>query len=70
MTDEQLFAAGVIWVGGLGFLFFTYPALVCRITRQQPTPSRLKRIHVIGAIELILVFLGAIGQLIAGFYAN
>jgi len=62
-----LFALGVVWVGGWGFLFFAYPEIVCRIFRvKNPTPKRLKLIRTTGAIELALVFIGAVGVAIFG----
>jgi hypothetical protein len=57
----------VDWVGGWGFLFFTYPETVCRIFRvKKPTPQQLKLVRTTGAIELVLVFLGALGIAIFG----
>ena len=64
---EQVFALGVVWVGGWGFLFFTYPALVSRIFRvKNPTPKRLKAIKIMGAVGLALIFISAISYAMFG----
>jgi len=56
-----MYALGVVWVGGWGFMFFAYPELVCRIFRvKNPTLKRLKLIKITGAVELVLVFSASI----------
>ncbi len=68
ISQAQLYALGVVWVGGWGFLFFTYPALVCRIFRvKNPTPKRLKLIKITGAVELAIVFTASVLCAIFGF---
>jgi hypothetical protein len=67
ISEVRLFALGVIWVGGWGFLFFAYPEFVCKLFRaKNPTPKRLKFMKITGAIELALVFLSAVGIAIFG----
>jgi hypothetical protein len=67
ISEVRLFALGVIWVGGWGFLFFAYPEIVCKLLRaKNPTPKRLRLMRITGAIELALVFLSAVGIAIFG----
>jgi hypothetical protein len=67
ISEVRLFALGVIWVGGWGFLFFAYPEIVCKLFRvKNPTSKRLKLIRIAGAIELALVFFSAVGVAIFG----
>ena len=69
ISQVQMYALGVVWVGGWGFMFFAYPELVCRIFRvKNPTPKRLKLIKITGAVELDLVFSASIGYAIFGFH--
>jgi hypothetical protein len=68
MGIAQALAAGVVWVGGWGFLFCNYPKIVFQILRKEPTPKRLHRIRVMGAIELAIVYISALGTLILGFF--
>jgi hypothetical protein len=69
ISQAQLYALGVVWVGGWGFMFFAYPELVCRIFRvKNPTPKRLKFIKIMGAVELGIVFTASIGYAIWGFH--
>jgi hypothetical protein len=69
ISQAQVYALGVAWVGGWGFMFFAYPELVCRIFRvKNPTPKRLKLIKITGAIELAIVFIASIGCAIWGFH--
>jgi hypothetical protein len=70
MSTIQFYALGLIWVGGWGFLFFAHPAAMCRLARIEATPSRLRRIRNIGAIELAGVYLSAVAVFIAGFYTT
>lgn len=57
----RLYALGILWVGGWGFLFFAYPELVCRLFRvKNPTPKRVKVIRITGAIELGRAFTSAV----------
>lgn len=68
ISQAQMYALGVVWVGGWGFLFFTYPELVCRIFRvRNPTPKRLKLMKITGAVELAIVFTASILCAIFGF---
>jgi len=60
ISREQMFALGVIWVGGCGFLFFDYPQIVCRIFRQEPRTMRLRNMRIMGAVELGIVFISAV----------
>jgi hypothetical protein len=67
ISPTQIFALGVVWVGGWGFLFFTNPAFICRLgTIKNPTAKKLKFIKVMGAVELSLVFTGAVLTAIFG----
>jgi hypothetical protein len=67
ISQAQMFALGVAWVGGWGFLFFTNPAFICRLSRiKNPTAKRLKLVKVVGAVELSLVFTGLILTAIFG----
>jgi len=69
ISQAQMYALGVVWVGGWGFMFFAYPELVCQIFRvKNPTPKRLKFIKITGAVELVLVFSASIGYAIFGFH--
>jgi len=68
--QKEIFPSGVIWVGGFGFLCFAYPSVVCRITRQEPTPERLRLFKIMGAVELIAVYLSAVGIVISGFFSS
>ena len=68
ISHEQGFALGVIWVGGWGFLFFNYPASICRMSRQEATPKRLRLIRIIGAIELVIVLCSAMAEFVWGFF--
>ena len=69
MSKLQMFALGVFWVGGWGFLFFEYPELMCRIFRvKNPTPKRLRFARVMGAVELGIVFTGAVLTFVWGFF--
>ncbi|MGA9057176.1 MAG: hypothetical protein WB763_11760 [Terriglobia bacterium] len=70
ISHEQFFALGVVWVGGWGFLFFNYPSVVCRISRQGPTTKRLHRMRIMGAVELAIVFISAVATFIGGFFTN
>jgi hypothetical protein len=57
ISQIRMFALGIAWVGGWGFLFFTNPQLSCKLFRiKNPTPKRLRAIKITGAIELALVF--------------
>jgi hypothetical protein len=68
ISQAQMYALGVVWVDGWGFLFFTYPELVCRIFRvKNPKPKRLKLIKITGAVELAIVFTASILCAIFGF---
>jgi hypothetical protein len=68
ISQAQMYALGVVWVGGWGFLFFTYTDLVCRIFRvKNPTPKRLKLVKITGAVELAIVFTASILCAIFGF---
>jgi hypothetical protein len=68
ISTAQMYALGVIWVGGWGFVFFSFPEVVCRIFRlKNPTPKRLKLIKIIGAVELAIVFVASLGYAIIGF---
>jgi hypothetical protein len=68
ISQARVFALGIAWVGGWGFLFFTNPQLICRIGRvKNPTAQRLKAIKIIGAVELGLVFVSCILTAILGF---
>ena len=68
ISQAQIYALGVVWVGGWGFLFFTYPELVCRIFRvNNPTLKRPKLIKITGAVELAIVFTASILCAILGF---
>ena len=69
MSELQMFALGVIWVGGWGFLFFEYPELMCRLFRvQNPTPKRLRFARVMGAVELGIVFTSAVLAFVWAFF--
>ncbi len=69
ISQVQMYALGVVWVGGWGFMFFAYPELVCRIFRvKNPTLKRLKLIKITGAVGLVLVFSASIGYAIFGFH--
>ena len=69
ISQAQMYALAVVWVGGWGFMFFAYPELVRRIFRiKNPTPKRLKLIKITGAVELFLVFSASIGYAIFGFH--
>jgi hypothetical protein len=68
ISQAQIYALGVVWVGGWGFMFFVYPELVCRIFRvKNPTLKRLKLIKITGAVELAIVFTASILCAIFGF---
>jgi hypothetical protein len=68
ISQAQMYALSVVWVGGWGFLFFTYPELVCRIFRvKNPTPKKLKLIKIMGAVELAIVLTASILYGILGF---
>jgi len=68
ISQAQSYALSVAWVGGWGFLFFTYPEGLCRIFRMKsPTPKRIKLIRITGAIELAIVFISSILCAIFGF---
>ncbi len=63
----RLYALGIVWVGGGGFLFFAYPEVVCRLFRMKnPTPKRLRIMRITGAIELGLTFSSAVVVVIFG----
>jgi len=67
----RFFSLAVAWVGGWGFLFFSYPQLVCRIGRVKvPTPRRLKLIKMTGAVELAILLASCILVGIFGFPAK
>ena len=69
ISQVQMYALGVVWVGGWGFMFFAYPELVCRIFRvKNPTLKRLKLIKITEAVGLVLVFSASIGYAIFGFH--
>jgi hypothetical protein len=70
LSRDQLDAFGVLWVGGLGYLFFAYPRVACRIFHREPTLKRLRLVRITGAVELTLVFTGALLTLIWGFFSN
>jgi hypothetical protein len=68
ISQAQMYAAGVAWVGGWGFLFFSYPEVVCRIFRvRNPTSKRLKLMKIMGAVELAMIFTVSILCAIFGF---
>jgi hypothetical protein len=53
----RLFALGIAWVGGWGFLFFNNPEFICRLGGvKAPTIQRLRMVKTIGAIELAVAF--------------
>jgi len=61
MSQTQVFALAVVWVGGWGFLFFTNPAFICRLgMSKNPTAKKLKTVKVIGAVEFALVFVALV----------
>jgi hypothetical protein len=67
LSSAQFYALSVVWVGGLGFMFFSYPELVCRMFRvKNPTPKRLKLVKITGAVELALLFVGSLSVAIFG----
>ena len=67
ISQARMFALGVAWVGGWGFLSFTNPGLICRLSRvKHPTAKRLKFIKVVSAVNLFLVFASAILTAIFG----
>ena len=69
MTELQFFALGVLWVGGWSFLFFDYPAVACRLLfHAPPTPKRLRLMRKMGAVGLAILFLSALGEVLAGFF--
>ena len=70
MSYFQTFSLGILWVGGLGFVFFAYPESVCRYSGQEATPARVRRIRRIGVVELWIVFLSLFGSFVAGFFTN
>jgi hypothetical protein len=71
ISEERLLALAVAWVGGWGFLAFTYPELISRLgVVKNPTPQRLRRIKMMGAVELIIVFTSCILVAIFGFRGN
>lgn len=70
LSHEQLFALGVLWVGGWGFLCFTYPDALCRILRRDATPKRVRLIRLQGAIGLIIVFWSAVFEFVSGFFSK
>ena len=68
ISQAQIYALGVVWVGGWGFMFFVYPELLCRIFGvKNPTLKRLKLIKITGAVELAIVFTASILYAIFGF---
>jgi hypothetical protein len=67
LSREQMLAFGVVWVGGMGLVFFLHPEVICRMFKQDPTPRRLRIIHVIGAVELWIVFCGCALDFWMGF---
>jgi hypothetical protein len=60
ISREQMLALRVAWVGGWGFLCFEYPEKACRIFLREPTSMRLREIRIMGAVELIIVFISCI----------
>jgi hypothetical protein len=71
ISEARLFALAVAWVGGWGFLFFTYPQLICRFGRvKNPTPKRLRIVKVTGAVELAIVFTSCVLTALFGLPSN
>jgi hypothetical protein len=70
LSQEQMFALSVIWVGGWGFLFFHYPEALCRLFHRETTPKRLRLMRIMGAIGLILTLCSAAGEFIQGFFSK
>jgi hypothetical protein len=68
LSHAQMYALCVVWVGGWGFVFFSFPEVGCRIFRlKDRTPKRLRLVKIIGAIELAIVFVACAGYAILGF---
>jgi len=68
LSELQMFALGVIWVGGWGFLFFEYPEFTCRMFRKKPTEKWLRFSRITGAVELGIVFTSAVLTFVWGFF--
>jgi len=69
ISQTQEFAIGIIWVGGWGFAFFTYPELVCKIFGPRtPIPKRVKWARATGAVALAIVFVSCVGVALFGLH--
>ncbi len=67
ISDAQFFALGVVWVGGWGFVFFTWPEKVCQLFRVRPfSEKRVRLAKVMGGIGLALTFISALSVAIFG----
>ena len=71
ISQTRLFALGVAWVGGWGFLFFTNPQLICRLGRvKNASPKKLRMIKATGAVELAIVFVSCLLTAVFGLRSN
>jgi hypothetical protein len=62
----QFFAFAILWVGGWAVLFFYHPATACRIFRRKQTSTTIRRIQILGAVELAIVVVSLLGVAIFG----
>jgi hypothetical protein len=48
---------GFLWVGGGGFIFYRYAALLTRIGLRRETPGRVKFVRIMGIVYMTMACL-------------